>query len=43
MNLRLEALGTVDEATSALGVARAWTEDARAKELIYQVQTDCIC
>lgn len=37
---RTEALGTVDEATSALGLARALTNDARAREEILAMQHD---
>ena len=37
---RPETFGTVDEATSALGVARASTSDARAKAIILQTQQD---
>jgi cob(I)alamin adenosyltransferase len=35
---RPEAFGTVDEATSALGLARALTADARAKEVLLALQ-----
>ncbi|HET8842361.1 MAG TPA: cob(I)yrinic acid a,c-diamide adenosyltransferase [Ktedonobacteraceae bacterium] len=37
---RPDTFGTVDEATSALGLARATTSDARAKQIIYQLQQD---
>lgn len=37
---RPETLGTVDEATSALGLARAMTRDPRAKEIIYTIQQE---
>jgi cob(I)alamin adenosyltransferase len=37
---RPETFGTVDEATSALGLARATTEDARAREIILHMQRD---
>lgn len=37
---RPDTFGTVDEATSALGVARALTKDAKAKEIIYRVQNE---
>jgi cob(I)alamin adenosyltransferase len=37
---RPDTFGTVDEATSALGLARATTKDARAKEIIYRVQNE---
>ena len=37
---RPDTFGTVDEATSALGLARAMTKDARAKEIIYRVQNE---
>lgn len=37
---RPDTFGTVDEATSALGLARATTSDARAKEIIYRLQQD---
>lgn len=37
---RPETFGTVDEATSALGLARALTRDQRAKEIIYTVQQE---
>lgn len=39
-DLRLEAIGTVDEATAALGVARAHARSEPARELILQVQRD---
>jgi cob(I)alamin adenosyltransferase len=37
---RPETFGTVDEATSALGLARAATGDARAREIILRMQRD---
>jgi cob(I)alamin adenosyltransferase len=37
---RPETFGTVDEATSALGLARATTRDARAREIILHMQQD---
>ena len=37
---RPDTFGTVDEATSALGLARAMTKDGRAKEIIYRVQNE---
>jgi cob(I)alamin adenosyltransferase len=37
---RPEAFGTVDEATSALGLARALTRDERAREIILATQRD---
>ncbi len=37
---RPETFGTVDEATSALGLARATTADATAREIILHVQRD---
>lgn len=37
---RMETLGTVDEATSALGLARATTHDAQVKEIIYAMQQE---
>jgi len=37
---RMETLGTVDEATSALGLARATTRDAQVKEIIYAIQQE---
>jgi len=37
---RPETFGTVDEATSALGLARASTGDAKAKAIILQAQQD---
>jgi cob(I)alamin adenosyltransferase len=37
---RPETFGTVDEATSALGLARATTRDARAREIILRMQQD---
>jgi cob(I)alamin adenosyltransferase len=37
---RPETFGTVDEATSALGLARATTQDQKIKAIIYQVQQE---
>lgn len=37
---RPDTFGTVDEATSALGLARATTPDAKARELILHMQRD---
>ena len=37
---RPETFGTVDEATSALGLARAMTRDAKAKEIISTIQQE---
>ncbi len=37
---RPETFGTVDEATSALGLARALTSNPRAKEIIYTIQQE---
>jgi cob(I)alamin adenosyltransferase len=37
---RPETFGTVDEATSALGLARASSEDERAKPIILRIQQD---
>jgi cob(I)alamin adenosyltransferase len=37
---RPDTFGTVDEATSALGLARALTADAKVKQIIYQVQQE---
>lgn len=37
---RPETFGTVDEATSALGLARATTQDAHVKEIIYALQQE---
>src|SRR5215469_18120139 len=37
---RPETFGTVDEATSALGLARAVTRDDRAREIILHMQQD---
>lgn len=37
---RPEAFGTVDEATSALGLARAHAEDPQVKQRIYALQKD---
>ena len=37
---RPDTFGTVDEATSALGLARATTQDPKAKEIIYRIQNE---
>lgn len=37
---RPDTFGTVDEATSALGLARALTADPKVKEVIYQIQQE---
>lgn len=37
---RPDTFGTVDEATSALGLARAVAQDQRVKDIIYQVQQE---
>lgn len=37
---RPETFGTVDEATSALGLARAMTRDAQARKIIYAIQQE---
>lgn len=37
---RPDTFGTVDEATSALGLARAMAKDQRVKEIIYRVQNE---
>ncbi len=37
---RLEAVGTLDEATAALGLARASCQDAHSAPLLLQVQRD---
>jgi cob(I)alamin adenosyltransferase len=37
---RPEAFGTIDEATSALGLARAHASDRKLKDQIYRVQND---
>lgn len=37
---RPETFGTVDEATSALGLARAATSDSQVKEVIYAIQQE---
>ncbi|HLJ36570.1 MAG TPA: cob(I)yrinic acid a,c-diamide adenosyltransferase [Ktedonobacteraceae bacterium] len=37
---RPDTFGTVDEATSALGLARAMTKDTRAKEIIFHIQQE---
>ncbi len=35
---RPDTFGTVDEATSALGLARAFSKDQRVKDIIYRIQ-----
>ena len=37
---RPDTFGTVDEATSALGLARALTGDTKVKQIIYEVQNE---
>jgi cob(I)alamin adenosyltransferase len=37
---RPDTFGTVDEATSALGLARATTQDQQVKAIIYQIQQE---
>src|SRR5437763_1123171 len=37
---RPDTFGTVDEATSALGLARAMTQDPKVKEIIYRIQNE---
>jgi len=37
---RPDTFGTVDEATSALGLARATTLDPKVKEIIYRIQNE---
>ncbi len=37
---RPDTFGTVDEATSALGLARAMTHDPKVKEIIYRIQQE---
>ena len=37
---RPDTFGTVDEATSALGLARATTREPRVKEIIYKIQQE---
>ncbi len=37
---RPDTFGTIDEATSALGLARATTRDPRVKEIIYSIQQE---
>ena len=37
---RPDTFGTVDEATSALGLARAMTNDPNVKDIIYQIQQE---
>jgi cob(I)alamin adenosyltransferase len=41
-DVRVEAYGSVDELTAALGLARAFTNDARLHDQILQVQKDLI-
>jgi len=37
---RPDTFGTVDEATSALGLARAMTQDPKVKDIIYHIQQE---
>jgi len=37
---RPDTFGTVDEATSALGLARATAQDPKVKDIIYQIQQE---
>ena len=37
---RPDTFGTVDEATSALGLARAMAQDPKVKEIIYRIQNE---
>jgi cob(I)alamin adenosyltransferase len=37
---RPDTFGTVDEATSALGLARAMTQDEKVKKIIYDIQQE---
>ncbi|MBA2287843.1 MAG: cob(I)yrinic acid a,c-diamide adenosyltransferase [Ktedonobacteraceae bacterium] len=37
---RPDTFGTVDEATSALGMARALAQDQKVKDIIYRIQQD---
>ncbi len=37
---RPDTFGTVDEATSALGLARAMAQDSKVKEIIYRIQQE---
>jgi cob(I)alamin adenosyltransferase len=37
---RIEALGAVDEATSALGLARAWCDDPFVYDILLRIQRD---
>lgn len=39
-DVRPDTFGTVDEATSALGLARATAQDPKVKEIIYRVQQE---
>jgi cob(I)alamin adenosyltransferase len=39
-DVRPDTFGTVDEATSALGLARAVAQDQKVKDIIYQVQQE---
>jgi cob(I)alamin adenosyltransferase len=41
-DLRPETYGTLDEASSIMGVARAMTSDARIKELLLSIQKDLL-
>ncbi|WP_378955474.1 cob(I)yrinic acid a,c-diamide adenosyltransferase [Pelosinus sp. sgz500959] len=37
-SLRVEAYGTIDEISSALGLARVWSKNTEVKEIIYNSQ-----
>ncbi len=39
-NARIEAIGTLDESSAALGLARAWVRDERCEPLLIQAQRD---
>jgi len=39
-SLRVEAYGSIDEISSALGIARVWCVKDNVKEIIYKVQKD---
>ena len=39
-DVRPDTFGTVDEATSALGLARAMAQDPKVKEIIYAIQQE---
>ncbi len=41
-SLRPETYGTLDEASSALGLAKAWTQNDRISEMIREVQQDLV-